>query len=395
MKILLIELETKGHHVSSYLRSIVESLIEKKQQIFILTTPEIKKYDYFNFFKKNTKIIYTNKIAYPKNKNYISLIKFQFYYYQLIKKKFIEIEKRNKIDFVHINTLDFFDKPLSILGSPFGSTNFSGLYLNPKFYINYKNFFYNLFKKKLYLILFNSILDIKKLSNIFIVDPLCIKFLKKNRKDYKKVTQINDLGSSNKLIKFNYSKKKCRNLLDIEQNSFVILIYGFIRKNKSLNELFEVINFIKSKEKIKILIVGKRDSETRKFIIEKIKKNKDLNSKIINIDKFADDLLEKIVFKASDLTWTGYTKDFYGSSGVFFLSSINQRPVISSNHGSIGWYSKKFKIGASVDLTNKKKLISKLNYLIKNKNKIKYNFDKVNLIHNIYNFGQTITKKII
>ena len=266
--------------------------------------------------------------------------------------------------------------------------------MNPKFYINDKNFFFDIFKKKLYLILFNRILNISELSNIFIVDPLSIKFLKKKNKKNKKIVQVNDLGSSNKLVKFNYSKTKCRNLLGIEQSSFVILIYGYIRKSKSLEELFDIINLIKSKEKIKILIVGRRDDETKKLINKKIKDNK-LQSKIININKYADDLLEKIVFKASNLIWTGYTKDFYGSSGVFFLSSINQRPVISSKHGSIGWYSKKFKIGASVDLTNKKKLINKLNYLIMNKNNVKYEFNKVNLAHNFNNFGQTITKKII
>ena len=94
MKVLLIELEAKGHHISSYIRSIITSLIKKKQKIFFLTTPEIKKYDYYDFLKKNTKIIYAKKVVYPKNKSYFSQIKFQFNYYKLIKKKFIEINKK-------------------------------------------------------------------------------------------------------------------------------------------------------------------------------------------------------------------------------------------------------------------------------------------------------------
>ena len=42
MSTLLIELETKGHHVSSYLRSIVCTK-KKGKKIIFLTSKEIKK----------------------------------------------------------------------------------------------------------------------------------------------------------------------------------------------------------------------------------------------------------------------------------------------------------------------------------------------------------------
>jgi len=90
------------------------------------------------------------------------------------------------------------------------------------------------------------------------------------------------------------------------------------------------------------------------------------------------------------LTWTGYTKDFYGSSGVYFLSSINFRPVISSNHGAIGWYSRKYKIGYSIDLTNRKKLINLLNKIINFNKRTNYDFNQVNSRHNFKNFGNNI-----
>ena len=394
MSVLLIELETKGHHISSYLRSIVTKLKKNKEKIIFLTTKEIKKNHYYNFFKKNTKIVYIDNIKYPKKKNYISLIKFQFQNYQIIKKEFSKIIIKNKINFVYINTLDFLDKPLSILGSPFGKIKFSFLYLNPKFYIDYENYFKYLVKKKFYFFLFKKILKISNLSNIYIVDPLCNKFLlKQKRAKFNKISFINDLGSSNEIKKLNHTKKKCRKILNIGDKDYVILIYGYIRRNKSLNELFNVVNAIKSKKKIKILIVGKRDEETRKFIKNKLNNNEELSSKIINIEKFADDLFEKIVFKASDLVWTGYTKDFYGSSGVYFLASVNFTPVICSNHGSIGWYSNKFNIGYSLDLTNKKKVLSVLNKVINNKKKINYDFNIVNSQYNFIKFGNSIVKR--
>ena len=394
MSVLLIELESKGHHISSYLRSIVTRLKKKKKKIIFLTTKEIKKNEYYNFFKKNTKLIYINNIKYPNIVNYISLIKFQFQNYQMIKKKFNEIKIKHKINFIYINTLDFLDKPLSVFGSPFGKTKFSGLNLNPKFYVNYSNYFKYLIKKKFYLFLFKKILKIKYLSNIFIVDPLCNRFLIKFKvSNSDKVIFINDLGSSNEIKKLNYTKNKCRKIFNIDEKDYVILVYGYIRKNKSISELFNVINNVESKKKIKILIVGKRDEKTNTFIKNSLNTNKILASKIINIDKFSNDLDEKIAFKACDLVWTGYTKDFYGSSGVYFLASVNYRPVICSNHGSIGWYSKKYKIGHSLDLTDKKKLFNVLNKIINNEKKINYNFDLVNSKHNFIKFGNDITEK--
>lgn len=395
MTILLIELETKGHHLSSYLRSIVTELVKNKKKIIFLTTKEIKKNNFYSFFNKYTKIIYINKIKYPLKKNYFSFLKFQITNYKIIKEKFQQIKKKNNIDHIYVNTLDFLDKPLSIFGSPFGDTKFSGLYLNPKFYIQYKSLLNNLVKNKLYIFLFEKLLQINSLSNIFIVDPLCSQFLNKRAKiNYQKIKFINELGSSNKIEKFNLSILKCRKILKISKNDFVILIYGFIRKNKSLDELFKVVQYIKTKKPIKILIVGKRDIETQLFLKNTYKKNKKLASMIIDINKFSDDLFEKIVFKASNLTWAGYSKNFYGSSGVYFLSSTNHVPVISSDHGAIGWYSKKYNIGASVDLTNKTKLIKVLNRLMKFNRKIKYDFTKVNSIYNFKNFGFNICKNL-
>ena len=392
MKILLIELETKGHHISSYIRSIVHNLVNKNKKIILLTTPEIKKKDYYLYLRKNTKIIFTKKIKQPVKKDIISLLKYQFNYYKLIKVEYLKIIKTNEIDLIYLNTLDFFDKALAILGSPFGSTKFLGLFLNPKFYDDYKN---NIIKKKIYEYFFNKILKIKNLKEIFLVDPIYLKNLKKKKKkNWKKINLLNDLGSGNKIKKFRYSQEKCRQILGIEKGHYVILVYGYLRENKALNELFSAINSIDHKNKITILLVGKRDNETRDFINNRIKTNTNLKNIIINIDKYADDFFEKIVFKASDLTWTGYKKTFNGSSGVFFLSSLNKRPVITSNHGVIGWYSKKFKIGVSTDLDNKNQLVKILNELIKNKNKTQYNFDHVNLKHSFSQFGYNIAKKI-
>jgi glycosyltransferase involved in cell wall biosynthesis len=397
MNILLVEMEgIKGHHISSYLRSIVSSLINKKKKIILLTSNEIKKNQFYPFFKKNTKIICVKKINYPSNKTQINFLKFQLQYYNLIKKKFARIAKENKINHVYLNTLDFIDKPLSIYGSPFQNTTFSGLYLMPKFYIPFSMFSLNYLKKIIYGKLFLQLLKIKNLKNIFLVDPLCFNYLKKKHTHtLKKTFFINDLGTANQIRKFKLTKSKCQKILNIKKSKFVILVYGFIRENKSLAELVDAVSVLKERFNIIVLIAGLQDSKIKKFLKEQVQKNKAIRDNFIIINKYIDDRLEKIIFKATDVTWSGYSKKFYGSSGVLFLSSQNKVPVIGSDHGSLGWYLKKFKIGFSTDLTDTKKVTRVLTNLITNKQKIKYNFSEANKNRNFLNFGKSIVQKIL
>ena len=51
MNILLIELETKGHHISSYLKSINDKIKKKKNKILLLKTKSKNK-KIFSFKKK-------------------------------------------------------------------------------------------------------------------------------------------------------------------------------------------------------------------------------------------------------------------------------------------------------------------------------------------------------
>ena len=59
MNILLIELETKGHHISSYLKSIIDNLQRNKHKVFLLTTKSKNK-EIFSF-KKQIKIFFIKK----------------------------------------------------------------------------------------------------------------------------------------------------------------------------------------------------------------------------------------------------------------------------------------------------------------------------------------------
>lgn len=202
------------------------------------------------------------------------------------------------------------------------------------------------------------------------------------------------MGTANQIKKITFSKEKCKKFLKIEKNKFVILVYGSIRENKSLFELVKIATILKQEFQIKILIAGEQDIETRCFLMKNVLNNKLINNSFNILDQYIDDRLEKIIFRAADVTWLGYSKNFYGSSGVLFLSSQNNVPVIGSNHGLIHWYLKKFNIGFSADLTNSKSVLNIIKKLIVDKNNIKFEFTKANKNRNFLYFGKKIIKQI-
>ena len=141
MKILLIELETKGHHITSYLKSIINNLQKNNHQIYLLTTlPETEQ---IMDFKNKVKIFYIKKYKSIYSNNYFDLFFIQFYNYFIVKKKFKELLKKYKFESIYLNNIDHFDKVLSIFGSPFCKFSFYGLFLNPKISHNKKFNIYN------------------------------------------------------------------------------------------------------------------------------------------------------------------------------------------------------------------------------------------------------------
>jgi hypothetical protein len=389
MNIVLVELEYRGHHISLYLKSIANEVLSRGYSLIIITTLDAKKSGLFSFLKKKkVKFFYIDNIEYPKTKNIFYLMKFQINNFFLVKNIFKKIINIYEVNHVYLNTLDFFDKAIAILGSPFEKIPFSGLYLNPKFYNEelYKfksNPIKNYFLRIIFLILILN----KKLINVFLVDKLYEKKLKNKNFFKKKIVAVNDFSllNDNYYSKINTSKKK------------IILIFGSIKFNKGI---YELLNFFKTytKNNIKILIVGKQNYDVKLFVNNFLYRNPLLKKKILVINKyFKCDSSYINYFKRADYVWVGYSNNFFGSSGVFFSACKMKKPVIINSKGLVYWYNKKYKVGYSLNFSSQKSLNLFFNSIdngtIKKIDKKKFDF--VNRKHSLDNFSKIIADKIL
>jgi hypothetical protein len=397
MKILIIETEIDGHYISLYLKNIVREILSRKiESLTIITKKSAITEENYKFFKnKKINIFYIRDIKKPKKYNFLSLLIYQIRYYFNIKKSFNTISKDKKFDLVYVNTLDHFDKALSIFGSPFKKVNFYGLFNHIRFHLSYfkleRNFLFSYF----YEILFRRILKIKYLKNIFVVDDYIKTYLDIQNVDNNKIIKVNEASNTHNTF---ISKKKeiaFRKKYLITKNDFVILVYGAIRKDKGIKYLINSVISNNFNKKIKIIIAGKCDSKTLYDIKQFQKLSNKSNFEIIIFNYFIDENFQNILFSSSNLVWIGYTR-YYGSSGVYYLAGHMKRPVIINNKGTLYNLNKKYKIGVATDVTDSKKVCDNINFIMisglkyyKNNFKQFININKKNI------FSKQIADKIL
>lgn len=358
-KLLIIETEHDGHYLTGYIKYILRSLKKKNIKVFMLLSDKTLKHgkgalkilkdEGVKYHIETIKLISVNKT------DFLSLIINQLKLYFLIKKKFYQINEKFKFDHVILTSIQRIDKIISILGSPFGQTNFSAVFLGLKFHL--KNFKIkskstNHFLSKL---LFNRLLNIKTLSKIIVNDYLLKKFVdKKFIKNKEKVLFLHDPKEFNFKINNSAALKK----LKIPKNKFVILIYGAIIDSKGVEELLDIYRHYDNN--VHCLIVGKQFGLVKNFLKENKFIKQLLHEKKISIfDGWQSEKKEAIFFNASNMIWIGY-KNYTFPSGVLYQAVALNKPCIISNNGFINELNKKYKIGYATNINDYKSIINSI-----------------------------------
>lgn len=378
-KILIIETEYVGHYLTGYIKYILRALNKKKLQIFLLTSEDAVKYGKgaLKILKKEKVnfIIKTIPTVSVLNKNFSSLIFYQFKQYFLIKKKFNMLNNKINFDHVILTSAQRIDKIISIFGSPFGLTRFTCIFLGLKFHLNKFKIKSTSTNHILSKILFHKFLKIKTLTKLFTNDYLLKKYLKNEKwLNEKKVMFLHDPKEFNYFSKRKDALKK----LNIKENKFIILVYGAIINSKGVEELLKIYKY--ENENIHCLIVGKQFDATKIFLkkdpfIKMLRKEK----KISIYDGWQSEKKESIFFSAADAIWVGY-KNYSFPSGVLYQAvSLKKPSIVSLEGGFINDLNKKHKIGISCDINQPLEILKAVK-------KIKNNKQKSIIIKNINKF---------
>jgi len=397
MNVLIVEPEYQGHHVALHINALLKEFYKRDWNVNILTYKESINSEAYKIIHKNLlkKITFfeIKNLKFNNRKDFFYLFYIQLIKYIKIINSINYIFKKKKIDHVYFVTFDHIDKILSIFYFFFKVSSFSGLLIYSKVYLKKSSGFFDHIIKYIKKYLLGRMINISSLRYLFIVDELLYKFLKKNIKNnIYKLVYVPDPGN----IIHNINQNKAKDLLKIDRNDFLILVYGAIKMSKGIKQLLMCLQNIREK-RIRVLIAGKLTDDTQIFLQNKILQELIKSNRILIRDYFQNYKDEAILFSASDVVWVAYTNDFFGSSSVLYLAGSAKKPVITNKLGLLGYLNKKNKIGLCVNLEREKDIINKILYLYNNKDK-KYQLGRSNYnlskFHTTNNFSKIITNKI-
>lgn len=345
MKILIVELDYRGHHFILYLNKLIFKFLKKKYQIFLLTTKSAVESQAFKILKKkylnDFEVILINDINLNNNKNFVNKFCFQVKYFFLLFNNITTLNLKYNFTKIYFNHFDPFFFAYAIFGFFLKTSKISGLLLNIKFH----QYFFGIKKRtildNLKFLLFKLFLKNSRLENVFIIDPLFKNFLNKKKIFNKKIIYVNE--AVNKI--YYIDKKLCKKKLSINNVGKCILIYGAISKRKGVIELLSALS-LNSDKNIYVIIAGKFENNFLNEVRLYLRMNNSLKKKVKVIHKFISLKEQNYLFNICDYVWLGYNHlSSDSSSGVLQLSVVAEKPVIASNRGLISFIVKRNKIG--------------------------------------------------
>ena len=154
--------------------------------------------------------------------------------------------------------------------------------------------------------------------------------------------------------------------LDFKKNGLVISALGGTRYDKGLDILLESLKFVN--EPFHLLIAGKTETYSEKFINEKIKSYSDKVT--LKLGYLSDEEFNKCL-EISDIIVLPYRKVFDGASGPLGEGVWLRKTIIGPNHGSLGNIIKTNNLGYTFESENIMDLAKVINKALKSN--FKYN----------------------
>ncbi len=364
MHILIFELILEGHH-SVYLEEIAKAYLEKEFLVTITVLEEFENHPKLrklkDIFDHNLNITVLNK------KKSDSIIRFlggniggEFMNWLLFRKKYLEINKNKKIDYIFFPCLDYCFNIIGLIGPPSYQKKWGGICIQTSFHeVEYKFIKppekFEIVKK----ILFRRVLNCKSLEKLFTIDELLIKYTKNKHSSVSdRVEYLADPAE----LKGDHTCVSARNVLNIPISARVILVYGSISPRKGLDVLVAALSNAGVDKSLHILIVGKQEKSMAAFFETSEINELYKNGRIHIVNDFVNPTIEQMAFSAADIVWLGY-HNHYAMSSVLVLAGKAKKVTIATNDGLIGWHTRQKRLGLTVNVKSNFEVRAALNYL--------------------------------
>jgi glycosyltransferase involved in cell wall biosynthesis len=209
-------------------------------------------------------------------------------------------------------------------------------------------------------LLFDRIMRQKSAVAVLTIDPTLAEFAEKpaNRL-LRKVVYLPDPVPHYTAIP---SKVEARRQLAIPIDARLVLLYGELSARKGIGLLLQALADAECSREVHVLLAG-RYSEGRQITESEAFQLLLAEGRLHAIEGYLGDEQEQQVLAAADCLWVKYC-GFYGMSSIMVLSGVHGLPVIATQEGVIGYFSRKYGIGVTVDSDNRRAVVAALNRMV-------------------------------
>ncbi len=187
----------------------------------------------------------------------------------------------------------------------------------------------------------------RHLSSVLSLDPYAVRWLRSLGD-----VAAHALPDPVEFFQTRVSKADMLKDLGIASHKRVLLSFGSQTKRKGVHKILEAIDFLSEEtlSKIAFLFVGPIDINYAGHLIPEIEKRRE-RAEIVVVDKFVADREIGDYFGASDIALLPY-QDHVGSSNVLIRAAGAGLPVIASDWGLVGKWTRDYKLGYAIDSSN-------------------------------------------
>jgi len=248
------------------------------------------------------------------------------------------ITRMQSIRLVVVPYVDYFFYSLPFLGSPFGKTPWIGITMRSTFHHHKVGIkapdrpVVNAVKA----LLFKRAIRTTGLRTLLTIDPTLPEWSARGASKHSAAIAyvadpFPDEHAENPVL--------ARERLGLDPEQRYLLVYGAITERKGIYELVHALTRLEHAPTL--IVAGEQDAGTRHFMRNHVRS---LNPAPLVLDAFISNDMERDLFSACDAVWLGY-KGHYGMSGVLVQAYRFGKPVIATEDGLIGWFSRRCELG--------------------------------------------------
>jgi glycosyltransferase involved in cell wall biosynthesis len=330
----------------------------------------------------------------PEAHGRLGTARFQFHHYKMFARCYRRLSRAEKPDFVFVPYLDYCAYAVSLLGSPFGRTPWAGIVMKSHFHLEEMGL--RVPRSRLRWIarrLFFRILRTRSLRALFTFDETLVSYVRQGHSDLagslRYLPEPADLQGS-------HSRESARRFLGLPGDATVILVYGALDASKGIDALLDGTRADGFPEEISLLVAGLQDPGVKALLSSPRAMAMREAGRLYEYDAFLYGDDEQAVFCASDLVWMGY-RGQYIASGVQLQAALARLPVVACEEGLIGWLTRKYGLGLTVDIGDARMVAETVSRLVRDRGlsaECTENARRFALSHEVDRFSQTIGREL-